>query len=171
LISLSWSFEWKPLQQPVFHRGPTRAMPPDDLAGKAPRHDMVDATATASGASLFRAAVPLRISASSVRSDRAWRSGAFSFSRSFRRLHPIVFQAANPLRQRSIGDPRHTDRRANRVRNQAALRQQKIDMTQLRGNLFGPTLFPREHIRQKTTKPARPGVSALSWAGTGIYQG
>ena len=49
-------------------------------------HDVIDASTTAGGAQKFPDAASRRISFSSVRSERAFRSRSFSFSNSFMRL-------------------------------------------------------------------------------------
>src|SRR5690606_18264700 len=58
----------------------------------------------------------------------------------FQPLHLIALQAAELLAPAIIRELRHADR-ANRLANRSSLRQQNIDLAQLRDDLFGLMLL------------------------------
>src|SRR6478752_5073413 len=62
------------------------------------------------------------------------------FLKLFQALYLIALQATKLLAPPVIRELRHADR-TNRFANRSALRQQHIDLTQLRDDLFGPMLL------------------------------
>src|SRR5947209_2902623 len=79
---------------------------------------------------------------SSVRSEMARRSRTFSVSSSFSRFTLVALQPAellSPAIIRHLGHPDLTDR----IGNALALRDQNIDLPQLRNDLFRLVPLPR----------------------------
>ena len=130
-----------------------RSMLPQHRAGLPPRHaelahDMLDAGPPPRGAHHFPEAASFRMTFSSVRSDTAFRSRAFSRSsgavpQTLQPLHLVQLQTTKLGAPAIIRGLRHTNR-SDRLGHRLALARHHLNLPELRNNLLRPMrLLPR----------------------------